>query len=211
MTALNRGKIALPLVGGRHGERVRRALPFADAFPAKKEEECVSLDGSAEGHAIDVIDGVRLGAGVEEILGLQNGVVVKLPGRTVKIVGAGLGDDRNRRAARHALLGVEVVGRDVYRLDSFRRRNISRVMRQPQEHTQCAVDARGVIVAIHAVHIGGQGAPRRRLDRILILSRRGARNQVDKALIVPVLGQRHVDQLLSSRVRYARPLCRFEG
>ncbi len=148
-------KIPLSLVGRGHGKKVRSSLPFADAFPAEKEEYLVPLDRPAHRDPVHVVNVLGLGGRIEEILGLQPGVVVQGPRRTMEVVGAGFGDHGDRRSAGHALLGIEVIGRHIHGLDCLRRRNVRRVVRQPQEDADCAVDASDIVVAVDAVHVGG--------------------------------------------------------
>ena len=76
---------------------------------------------------------VEVGAGVEVL------VVVIPEGRTVDLVGAGLGGDRDRGAAGHALLGVKRRRRDVDGLDGFDWRIVQRVVRQPDVNVGGAV------------------------------------------------------------------------
>ena len=81
--------------------------------------------------AINVDEVLRLGSGVEEVLGLQRAVIVKSPRRAMKVVRPGLRDDRDRGAAGESLLRIEVVGNDIHGVDGLGRRDISGVMRQP--------------------------------------------------------------------------------
>ena len=98
-----------------------------------------------------VVDAERLvGAGrLEEVARLQVLVVVELERAAVDVVGARLRDHRDRRAARHALLGIERVGRDVHRFDRFRRRHIADVVRQPDVDV-CAPSSRVLLVCAFA-------------------------------------------------------------
>ena len=120
------GKITAPLIGRGNGEQVGCALPFAYSFPAEKKNslfrrsahpplrrKCCSCSSASPA--------------VEKVLGLQRAIVVKLPGRTMKIVGAGLCDHRDRRATSQALLRIEIVSGQCSRFRSS----------PPVEHTPC--------------------------------------------------------------------------
>ena len=102
---------------------------------------------------------------------LQRFVIVVVEGRAVELVRAGLGDHRDRGAARHALLGVEVAGGDVDRVDGLRRRHVDRVVRQPDEDVGGAVELGVVAVARGAVDVRGQRAGGCRADAILEVRR----------------------------------------
>ena len=114
----------------------------------------------------------------------------------MQLVGAGLGDDRARGAAGHAQVGVEVVGHDVDRLDRLGRRDVARVVRQPDVDRHRAVDAGGVAVRLDAVHPGPQRAARRVDLGVLELRGRRAGDEVDQLLVVAELVQREVDDRL---------------
>src|SRR5687767_8853510 len=116
----------------------------------------------------------------------------------MKIVGAGLRDHSYGCPARKALLRVEVVRYDVYRFDSLRRWYVGCMMRQPQKYTERTIDARGIIVTIYSVYIGGECPRWSGLNGVLVLARRGAWDKIDEALIIAVLRQRHIDHVFGA-------------
>ena len=126
-------------------------------------------------------------------------------------VRAGLRHHRDRGPARHALFRIEVVGGNVDRFDGFGRRHISGVVGEPDENAQSAVDARGIIVAIDAVDIGAQSASRGGLNRVLVLARRRAGNQVDQALIIAIPRKRKIGDGLRAQVHVKIHLLRLQS
>jgi len=91
-------------------------------------------------------------------------------------------------------------------------------MRQPEEDADSSVDAGDVIIAIDAVDVDGQRAARRRLYGVLKYAGSCAGNQVDDALIIPVVRERHVREIFRSKfcvqirlIRLQRDLARVHG
>ena len=74
-------------------------------------------------------------------------VGVMLENDAVQLVGPALGDDVDRGAAREALLGVEVVGRDVHRLDRLGWRHVEALRGKRSAHIQRAIQP-GVIAGV---------------------------------------------------------------
>ena len=74
----------------------------------------------------------------------------------VDLVGAGLGNDGDRRSARHPLLGVRGRGGDVHGVDHLFRNDIAGMVRQPKIDAGSTIDACGVIVPVCSVDIGGE-------------------------------------------------------
>ena len=191
-------EIARTLVGGRNRQKLAGTEAFVHAFPAAEEEQLIAADWSAQRHAIDIGNVLRLGGRIEEILSLHGGVIMESPCGAMQLVGTGLRDHRNSRTSGQPLFGIEVVRRDVDGFDSFCRRDIGSVMRQPEKHAQCAIDARRIVIAVNAIHVDGKRSRRSRLYGVLVLSGRGARHQVDEALVIPVVRQRDIDDLLGT-------------
>ncbi len=117
---------------------------------------------------------------VKEIPRLKIVVVPEREKHAVILIRARLGRDRHSRSAGHSLLRVKTVGRDIYRLDSFRRRHIGSVMRKPYEHIACAVDSRVVVIAVRPVDVCGKRPLWRVRHRVLKLRRRRTRHQIDR-------------------------------
>src|SRR3954465_13722906 len=108
----------------------------------------------------------------------------------MKPVCPGLRDDCDCGASGKSLFRIEVVGNNVYSLDGFGGRYISCMVWQREEDAQRAIDARRVVVAVHSVDISGQSPRWSGLHGILILPRRGARNQIHQSLVVTILRKR---------------------
>ena len=73
---------------------------------------------------------------------------------TMKLIRAGLGDNGNGGTAGHALFGVEIVGRDIYFLNGFCRRDIHGVVGQPNEHVGSSIHTGIVVIAIGSIDVG---------------------------------------------------------
>jgi hypothetical protein len=185
---------------GGHREGVEAAAAFGVALPRPEVEQLVADDRAADGTAHDRRARVEL-LGVE-VPGSRVPLVLlsEEERRAAQVVGARLGRHRHRRAAGHALRRVEAVGRDVDVLDRLGRRDVAGVVGQPDVDGRRAVDAGGVGVARRAVDVGRERAPRRVGLRVLELRRRRARHQVHEGLVVPVLVERHVDDVLGPQV-----------
>ena len=115
--------------------------------------------------------------------------------RSAELVGPRFRDDVDGRAAGHSLLGVEVVGRDVDRLDRLGRRHVDRMVRQPDEDVRRPVLPGVVVVPRRAVDVRRQRARRRVDDGILEARGRRARDEIDQLLVVAVVRQRQVRDL----------------
>src|SRR5580704_18520767 len=83
------------ICGGWNEQIEIGAFALALTFVGAEEKGLIVNDGSAERAAEIIVDELRLrGAnGIEEIAGIEERVAVIFVERTVKLVGAGLGDD----------------------------------------------------------------------------------------------------------------------
>ena len=99
---------------------------------------------------------------------------------------------------------------DVDRLDRLGRRDVARVVRQPDVDRHRAVDAGGVAVRLDAVHPGPQRAARRVDLGVLELGGRRAGDEVDQLLVVAELVQREVDDRLRRQLGAEVGLLRLE-
>src|SRR5262249_54468352 len=110
-------KVAVAHRRRRHGFDAEAAGALARPFPGAEEEELVTLDRPAERATVNVGNAlVQLRGSVEEVFGVEVLVVMESESRTVKLVGAGLGLDGDRRAASHPLFRVVAVGGDAHLL-----------------------------------------------------------------------------------------------
>ena len=189
-------EIASPEVRRRHRRQARAVHPFERAFPVREEEHLVPADGTAEAAAVDVAIAAGLSVTPARFSSQRNARSLLLscsanalprksfvPDFVITVIAG---------AARHALLGVEVVRRDVHFLDALHRRDVHGVMRHRDEDVGRSVHARIVRAALLAVDVGRQRAPRRIRHGVLKARGRGAGHEIDQRLIVPVVGQRHV-------------------
>src|SRR5262249_11516863 len=105
----------------RDSGELGKVRPLLHALPACEKEQLVFTDGAAKRTAvvIDDVFGESGGRKVEKVSGRKAPVGVMREHHAMKLVGAALGDDVNGSAACQTLLRIEVVGRDVYRLDRF--------------------------------------------------------------------------------------------
>ncbi len=176
-------------VTGPHGRG--RECPYMSAgaglvvaLPGPEEEELVLDDGAAQGDRVDVPVAVGLRPRVEEVARLEPLVCVPGVAGAVELVGAGLGQHRDGSAPRHALLGIEAVGRDVDRVHRLRRRDVLRVVREEDVDVGRAVELGVVHVSGSAVDVGGQRAARRVGDGVLGPGGCRAGYEVQEALVV---------------------------
>ena len=112
------------LRGGRYHSGAEKALPDAGPVVVAEEEHLVLDDGAAGGYAELVAPqrGDRLARGQKEVAGVELVVAQKFPRRAVKLVGAGLGDDIDDRAAARAELGRVLADLNTELLDRIHRR-----------------------------------------------------------------------------------------
>src|SRR6185369_14872269 len=115
---------------------------------APEEKQLVVLDGATKRSA-EIIENAlalfRAGClGLKELPCAKGLVLVVFKRGAMKLIRAGFGDDGNGGTADHALLGIKIVGRDVYFLNGFSRRDIHGVVRQPNEHVGGSVHTRVV-------------------------------------------------------------------
>ena len=192
-------EVARAHLRGRDGVDVLVAAGVVVPLEGAEEEELVLLDRAAEGAAVDVARerGALQAEGVVVVaVRVQLVLVSEEVRRAVELVRAGLGDDRDGHAGGHALVGVEVVRRDVDGLDRLRRVHVADVVRQPDVHGHGAVDAERVVVPLRAVHVRGERAAGRVDLGVLRLRRRRAGHEVDERLVVAELVERQVHELL---------------
>ncbi len=190
----------------RNAQQTIAALRSRTSFPGRKEEQFVVFDGTAKGAAELIVDALRrVGTGrsvwiEEQVLGAPKVIGVVLERHSMPLVRSRFCDHRYRRPARHALLSVEIVGRDVHGLDRFQRRDIIGVVRKPGENARRSVDSGIVRISGSAVDVRGQRPCRGVGGGVLELRRCGAGNQVEQRLEVAVTGHGNVCQLLGGDV-----------
>src|SRR5439155_13265068 len=155
-------------------------------------------------------DTLALVAAPKKRSGAQGIVLVISESGAVEAVRAGLSDDGDGRASRHALLRVKIVGGDVDLLNGFGWRDVNGMMRQPDEHVHGAVHPSVVVVAVCAVDVGAQGPLRSVGDGILKHPWGCAGNQVDQRLVIPILVERHVYDCRRVELRMNVRLFRLE-
>ena len=141
-------EIACADIGCRDRVVANCALSLAGGVPAAEEEQLVLDDRSAEGYAVVVVNAERFihPRLLEEVSGLEVLVIVEFERTSMEVVRTRLGDDRDRRAAGHALLGVgrRVVTFTVSTISSGN--NVTGMVRQPEIHAGRAVDAGDVVI-----------------------------------------------------------------
>ena len=107
---------------GRTAEGDGRRDVLHEFFVVVKEEQFVFLDGAAEIGA-EVVEAVARTLGPEVVVrprvGVQRLIAHVVENRGVKVVGAGLGDDVDHRAAARAVFRLEIVGQHRNFLDRF--------------------------------------------------------------------------------------------
>ena len=196
-------------------------MALACAIVAEEVEQPALPDRSAYGRAEIVVDAERLvgaGGSLEEVPRLEVLVVMKLVGAAVDLIGAALGDQSNRRGARHTLLGIRRARGDIDGLDGLFRFHVAHMMREPDVDAGRAIDARDVGLRVAAVNVRLQRAARRIGNRILKRGWRGSGHQVDQGLVVAIAAERHIRDLLRhdlgvrvALVGLQHSLCRFHG
>ena len=130
-------------------------------------------------------------------------VVVTVEGAAMQLICAGLDRYVDGRAARHALLGVECIGDDVYGLNRIRRRHVGHVRRQVVVDVGHAVDPHGIALVGLTVDVRGHRALWIRSGRILFCRRAETRDDLVQNLEISSLRrvQRQVGQLRLIQVR----------
>ena len=192
-------EVAVAHPSGRNRVRIETAVPLVVAFPRSKVEQLVVLDRTANGAANDRDARVEL-RWVEKLPGVQLVLVPEVEGRSLQGVGAGLGHERDGRAARHSLPGVKIVGTDVDRIDGLGGSHVPDMMRQPDIDAARPIQAGVVGIRVRPVHERAQRTARR--VRLIVLERRGrsAGHQVDERLVVAVLVERKILDFLRSQL-----------
>src|ERR1035441_7474858 len=103
------GQSVLLELGRWNGHHAGSRQRVAQALGIDEENGLVLEDGSAQGSRVLVGDGTsarRVGGVIEEIVGVEYGVVVILGQVAVKLVGAGLGHEVHLYARHAAVLGA---------------------------------------------------------------------------------------------------------
>ena len=103
------GQSVLLELGRRNGHHAGSRQRIAQSLGIEEEDGLVLEDGSAEGSRVLIGHGTparRPNGVVEEIVGVQYGVVVVLGQVAVKLVGAGLGHEVHLHARHAAVLGT---------------------------------------------------------------------------------------------------------
>ena len=198
--AVDFAEVARPHPLRRHRVDVEAAGPLVVALIRPEEEQPVLPQRAAHRAAANRDARVELGR-VEEVPRVELVLIAEVERRPLDLVGPRLGHQRDRRAARHPLAGVEVVGADVHRVDGLGRRHIPGVVRQPDVDAARPIQPRVVAVRVGPVDERPQ-RPRRRV-RLVVLKRRRRRprHQVDQRLVVAVLVQRQAGDFLRLQLR----------
>src|SRR6266568_1477502 len=187
------GKVSGANGGSRQCDKPGVAIvAFIGAVVASEEEQLVLLDGATESAAKIIELTVPLGASLKELLCPQSLVLEVLKSNSMVLIGARLGDDGNGGATRHPLLGIEIIGGNVYFLDGLCRRDINGMVRQPDEHVRGAVHAGVIVVSVGTIDVRAQCAFRGVGDSVLKYSGGCAGHKIDQRLEIPVLVEGHV-------------------
>ena len=189
-------------------------ITLEEPVPASEEEKLI-LENRAAERAAEVIEDAFAfscwGGRLKELSCPKGLILMIFKQHAVELIRAGLGDHGDGRAARHPLLGIEIIGRNVHFLNGLRRRHIDSVVRQPDEHVRSAVHARIIVVPVGAVDVEAQRAFRRVRNSVLKSSRSCPRHEIDQGLKIAVLIERHVQDGFFGQLRVNVGLFRLQG